>query len=164
MTTTVEEPPVAPEPEREPDLGEKRPRARQAAGLAVSAVVALVVLIAAFAVVRARALLRDTDANRFVLVGVAIVVGVGGVFFLYWAMNRAVDWLPEHGGGGPSLRLRRPGPGDPRRVPRLSGDQHYLSASAVASRARASWASTTTSSCSPTTACAGPSATPWAGS
>ncbi|MET1011996.1 MAG: sugar ABC transporter permease [Actinomycetota bacterium] len=38
--------------------------------------------------------LRDSDANRFVVVGVAIVVGVGGVFFLYWAMNRAVDWLP----------------------------------------------------------------------
>ena len=44
--------------------------------------------------------LRDTDANRFVLVGVAIVVGVGGVFFLYWAMNRAVDWLPERYRGG----------------------------------------------------------------
>ena len=38
--------------------------------------------------------LRDSDANRFVVVGVAIAVGVGGVFFLYWAMNRAVDWLP----------------------------------------------------------------------
>jgi alpha-glucoside transport system permease protein len=39
--------------------------------------------------------LRDTDANRIVVVGVAIVVGVGGVFFLYWGMNRAVDMLPE---------------------------------------------------------------------
>ena len=39
--------------------------------------------------------LRDADANRFVLVGVAITVGVGGVFFLYWAMNWAVDALPE---------------------------------------------------------------------
>ncbi len=27
--------------------------------------------------------------------GVAVVVGVGGVFFLYWAMNRIVDLLPE---------------------------------------------------------------------
>ena len=26
--------------------------------------------------------------------GVAIVIGVGGVFFLYWGMNRVVDWLP----------------------------------------------------------------------
>jgi alpha-glucoside transport system permease protein len=39
--------------------------------------------------------LRDTDANRIVVVGVAIVVGVGGIFALYWAMNRAVDVLPE---------------------------------------------------------------------
>jgi alpha-glucoside transport system permease protein len=40
-------------------------------------------------------LLRDQDANRFIIVAVAIVVGVGGVFFLYWGMNRTVDWLPE---------------------------------------------------------------------
>jgi alpha-glucoside transport system permease protein len=39
--------------------------------------------------------LRDSDANRFIVVGVAVVVGVGGVFLLYWAMNRAVDLLPE---------------------------------------------------------------------
>jgi alpha-glucoside transport system permease protein len=38
--------------------------------------------------------LRDERANRFVVVGVAIVVGVGGVFFLYWAMNRAVELIP----------------------------------------------------------------------
>jgi alpha-glucoside transport system permease protein len=97
VTTTVEEPPVAPEPEPEPELGEKRPRARQAAGLAVLRIVgALVVPIAAFALLwLAFDFLRDTDANRFVLVGVAIVVGVGGVFFLYWAMNWVVNWLPE---------------------------------------------------------------------
>jgi alpha-glucoside transport system permease protein len=40
--------------------------------------------------------LRDEEANRLVVVGVAIVVGVGGVFSLFWAMNRAVDLLPEH--------------------------------------------------------------------
>ncbi len=38
--------------------------------------------------------LRDEEANRLVVVGVAILVGVGGVFFLYWAMNRAVELLP----------------------------------------------------------------------
>jgi alpha-glucoside transport system permease protein len=38
--------------------------------------------------------LRDADANRALVVVVAIVVGVGGVFFLFWAMNRAIDWLP----------------------------------------------------------------------
>jgi len=38
--------------------------------------------------------LRDADANRFLVVGVAIVVGVGGVFFLYWGMNRVIAFLP----------------------------------------------------------------------
>ena len=42
--------------------------------------------------------LRDADANRFLVVGVAILVGVGGVFFLFWAMNRVVDLLPERYG------------------------------------------------------------------
>jgi alpha-glucoside transport system permease protein len=40
-------------------------------------------------------LLRDQNANRFLVVGVALVIGVGGVFFLYWAMNKVADWLPE---------------------------------------------------------------------
>jgi alpha-glucoside transport system permease protein len=44
--------------------------------------------------------LRDADANRFALAGVAIVVGVGGVFLLYWAMNRLVDYLPDSIRGG----------------------------------------------------------------
>ena len=38
--------------------------------------------------------LRDSDANRFVIVGVAIAVGVGGVFALFWVMDRIVTWLP----------------------------------------------------------------------
>jgi alpha-glucoside transport system permease protein len=39
--------------------------------------------------------LRKNEANRGLIVAVAIVVGVGGIFFLFWAMNRAVDLLPE---------------------------------------------------------------------
>ena len=39
--------------------------------------------------------LREADANRFLVVGVAILVGVGGVFFLYWGMNRVIDFLPD---------------------------------------------------------------------
>jgi alpha-glucoside transport system permease protein len=39
--------------------------------------------------------LRDENANRVVIVGVAILVGVAGIFGLYWAMNRAVELLPE---------------------------------------------------------------------
>jgi alpha-glucoside transport system permease protein len=39
-------------------------------------------------------LLRDEDANRFVVVGVAILVGVVGIFALFWSMDQIVDWLP----------------------------------------------------------------------
>ncbi len=56
---------------------------------------ALVIPIAAFFLLWASFdFLRDEDANRFVVVAVAIVVGVGGIFGLYWAMNRAIDLLP----------------------------------------------------------------------
>ena len=36
-----------------------------------------------------------TTPTGSLVVGVAIVVGVGGVFALYWAMDRLVDLLPE---------------------------------------------------------------------
>jgi alpha-glucoside transport system permease protein len=39
--------------------------------------------------------LRKNEANRGLIVVVAITVGVGGIFFLFWAMNRAVDLIPE---------------------------------------------------------------------
>ena len=95
MTTTVETPAGAPEPPA--PTPPERPAAAPAAGLAVLRLVgALVIPIAAFALMwLSFDFLRDEDANRFVLVGVAIVVGVAGIFCLYWAMNRAVDWLPE---------------------------------------------------------------------
>jgi alpha-glucoside transport system permease protein len=38
--------------------------------------------------------LRDSDSPRFLIVGVAIVVGVGGIFALYWGMNELVNRLP----------------------------------------------------------------------
>jgi len=38
--------------------------------------------------------LRNTEANRALIVLVAVVVGVGGIFVLYWAMNKVVDFLP----------------------------------------------------------------------
>jgi alpha-glucoside transport system permease protein len=39
--------------------------------------------------------LRSSGANRLLIVGVAIVVGVGGVFVVFWSMDRFVDLLPE---------------------------------------------------------------------
>ena len=38
--------------------------------------------------------LRDENANRILVVIVAVVVGVGGIFALYVVMNKAIDVLP----------------------------------------------------------------------
>jgi alpha-glucoside transport system permease protein len=60
------------------------------AALAVGALAALVVgLSSAFD------LLKDDDANRLVVVGVAVVLGVVGVFFVFWALDQLVDVLPS---------------------------------------------------------------------
>jgi alpha-glucoside transport system permease protein len=63
--------------------------------LILRVVAALVIVVAGsylFSVLFA--FLRSRDANRALVVLVAILVGVGGVFFLFWGMNKVVDWLP----------------------------------------------------------------------
>jgi alpha-glucoside transport system permease protein len=94
VTTKVEEPPAAPPPPPEAPPG-RAPG--QAAGLALLRLVgAVVVPLAAFALLWwTFDFLRDADANRLVLAGVALVVGVAGVFLLFWAMNGTVNHLPE---------------------------------------------------------------------
>ena len=99
MTTTVEQPPAAPEPP--PPVAPERP-----AGTTLGLTIMRVISAAAIPIILFVLLwltfdfLRDADANRFALAGVAIVVGVGGVFLLYWAMNRLVDYLPDSIRGG----------------------------------------------------------------
>ena len=39
-------------------------------------------------------LMKDDDANRLTVVAVAVLLGVGGVFFLFWAMDQLVNLLP----------------------------------------------------------------------
>jgi alpha-glucoside transport system permease protein len=63
------------------------------AAVRVAAVLGLLVLTA-FGFAWIFDFLRDAEANRLVIAAVAIGVGVGGVFALFWAMNRVVDWLP----------------------------------------------------------------------
>ena len=69
--------------------------------------------------------LRDEDANRGLVVLVAIVVGVVGVFALYWAMNRVVGSasrsVPR---GRATVGLRWSRAGHPERLPAVPGDQH----------------------------------------
>ena len=65
------------------------PRALGRIALVVVAVVAVYAGLG-----RVLGFLRDADANRLLVVTVALVVGVGGVFALFWAMDRVVNWLP----------------------------------------------------------------------
>jgi alpha-glucoside transport system permease protein len=58
--------------------------------------IALAALVAlGFALPRAFDFMKDDDANRVSVVGVAILLGVVGVFFVFWAMDQVVDVLPE---------------------------------------------------------------------
>jgi alpha-glucoside transport system permease protein len=95
MSSSVEAPPL--EPSLEPAPSPDEPRPPPGALGVLRLIGALAIPVAAFAVLWATFdYLRDENANRFLVVGVAIVVGVVGVFFLFWAMNRVVDWLPGH--------------------------------------------------------------------
>jgi alpha-glucoside transport system permease protein len=73
-----------------------RPSAGTALWLSLLRIVgALAIPIVAFVLLWATFnFLRDSNANRALIVLVAVVVGVGGVFILYWAMNRVVGLLP----------------------------------------------------------------------
>jgi alpha-glucoside transport system permease protein len=44
--------------------------------------------------------LQDPDISKVVQVVVAVIVGVGGVWLLYWAMDRLVSVLPARAGAG----------------------------------------------------------------
>ena len=96
MTTTVEKPPAEPEPSPKPPRAaeSEHPLTRMLAvplmrivGAVVIPIVGFVLLYLTFDAMR--------DFDRFVLVGAAIVVGVGGIFLLYWAANWTIDVLPE---------------------------------------------------------------------
>ena len=96
MTTTVEKPPAEPEPSPKPLRVAERehPLTRVVAVPLMRIVSAVVIPIAGFVLLYLTFdVMRDFD--RFVLVGAAIVVGVGGIFLLYWAANWTVDVLPE---------------------------------------------------------------------
>jgi alpha-glucoside transport system permease protein len=57
---------------------------------------AVAVPVAVFLVVSASVdVLSDQQANRLLVAGLAIALGVGGVFALFWAADSLVDWLPR---------------------------------------------------------------------
>jgi alpha-glucoside transport system permease protein len=73
-----------------------RPRVGRDLAVAVLRVVfsVAVPLVAVLAFWLSFDFLREADANRFVIIGVALFLGVFGVFALFWGMNRFVDGLP----------------------------------------------------------------------
>jgi alpha-glucoside transport system permease protein len=42
--------------------------------------------------------LRQEDINKVLQVAIAVVVGVGGIWVLYWGMDRAISAMPERSG------------------------------------------------------------------
>jgi alpha-glucoside transport system permease protein len=58
----------------------------------VSALVIPVILVAFFVTFE---FLQDPETNKLLQVVVAVVVGVGGVWLLYWGMDRTVSLFPE---------------------------------------------------------------------
>ena len=94
MAIDTEEPTAPPEPGAEEPAG--RSPARDAVtiglfalGLVVGAVITWVVLA------QALDYMRDQDSNRLLVIGLALALGVGGIFFLFWAMDRLVNRLPR---------------------------------------------------------------------
>jgi alpha-glucoside transport system permease protein len=98
VTLSTEERPVPPAPGDE-DAGRSGGRSGWRIALAVAGAVVLAVA-AALVVFAAFDFLRDADANRFLVVAVAVALGVGGVFLLFWGMDRVVSFLPERLGEG----------------------------------------------------------------
>jgi alpha-glucoside transport system permease protein len=89
----TEEPTAPAEPVAEEPGGST---ARVATTIGLRAVAVVVGVIVAFiAIGQAFDFMRDKDANRFLVIAVALAVGVGGIFVLFWAMDRAVNLLPR---------------------------------------------------------------------
>jgi alpha-glucoside transport system permease protein len=56
---------------------------------------ALAILVIGFIALGASFLfVKNAEGSRFVVVGIALVAGVGGVFFVFWSMNNVVQSLP----------------------------------------------------------------------
>ena len=82
MTDVTEKPVERDESPPPPD----RPRERGIGMVLLQALVSVAVLVGVvFLVWLSFDFLRDADANRFLVIAVALLVGVGGVFALFWA-------------------------------------------------------------------------------
>jgi alpha-glucoside transport system permease protein len=90
----TEEPTAPPEPGTEEPAG--RSHARDAATIGLFLLALVVGAIVARAVLwQTLDYMTDTDSNRLGVIVVALVLGVGGIFVLFWAMDRLVNLLPR---------------------------------------------------------------------
>ncbi len=96
MTDDVSElAPAEQVPENAPEAAVVPAEARSPWGIVLRVAAAIAIPVAAYLLLSwAFGFLREGTANRLLIVLVAIVLGVGGVFFAFWAMDRVVDWLP----------------------------------------------------------------------
>ncbi len=95
MAIDTEEPTAPPEPGTEERAG------RSSAGDA--ATIGLFLLALVVGAIVARAVLwqtldymTDRDSNRLAVIGLALALGVGGIFVLFWAMDRLTNLLPRN--------------------------------------------------------------------
>jgi alpha-glucoside transport system permease protein len=80
--------PETPAPEGGPRTSaDDRASPLRAVTVLTATAVALVAFLLAFGV------MRDPRASRFMVVSVALVLGVGGVFLVFWTMDQAVDLI-----------------------------------------------------------------------
>jgi alpha-glucoside transport system permease protein len=59
------------------------------------ALLAIAVVVLAVAVAAIWPVVRGEGGGRFTTVGIALLVGVVGIFAIFWAMDTVVDWLPR---------------------------------------------------------------------
>jgi alpha-glucoside transport system permease protein len=81
--------PETPAPEAQPPVAGDRASAAHVVTVLGATAAVVVGFLFAFGV------MRDPRASRLLVVSVALVVGVVGVFFVFWTMDQAVDLIPQ---------------------------------------------------------------------
>jgi alpha-glucoside transport system permease protein len=97
MTTPVVTPP---EEEQSHAIVEEGASENSLAIWALRILSALVIPAVMFVFFLTFTFLQDPTVNKAIQIVVAIIVGVGGVWLLYWAMDRTVSLLPERAAAG----------------------------------------------------------------
>ena len=93
MATTTDRPVSPPQPTGDP--GPEEPKSNVTTHLLRVGASLVVPVVAIIGLYFAGTVLLDADSNRVVVVVMALIVGVVGVFALYWAMDWVVNHIPD---------------------------------------------------------------------